>query len=29
VRKALDGGDPLPLAERLMKLEQMVEALRR
>jgi hypothetical protein len=29
VQKALEGGDPLPLAERLMRLEQLVEALRR
>ncbi len=28
VRNALDGGDPLPLAERLMKLEKMIEELR-
>ena len=29
VRGAMRGGDPLPLAERLMRLEQLVEALRR
>lgn len=28
VRRAMAGGDPLPLAERLMKLEQMVRELR-
>ena len=28
VQQALDGGDPLPLAERLMKLEKMIEELR-
>ena len=28
VRGAIAGGDPLPLAERLMKLEEMVRALR-
>lgn len=28
VRSAMEGGDPLPLAERLMKLEDMIRALR-
>lgn len=28
VRGAMEGGDPLPLAERLMKLEDMIRALR-